>query len=267
MTQVPAHFEMNDAAGESTEKPPFSVAAITSLVFSLLFCIPGMAVLGLLLGVIGIFTTGGGARRGRGLAIAGMLLSFMVGAIWVIGIMSITPWISGTLKFALTGPRDTMTAIFDGEMAVAQKHFLTRSRPTEQELTQFADSARARWGDYKKMSIKDPQNAGEPEIPIPIDVTFESGVVPGVVVFSAGEDKSGVGDPSDIVFMQSDNDFHSFILIDSIMLQPATGESLSLGSPLASGAPGSATKSDGDEASGDQEASKGDEDGVKDADS
>ena len=261
MTQVPAHFEMNDAAGESTEKPPFSVAAITSLVFSLLFCIPGMAVLGLILGVVGIFTTGGGARRGRGLAIAGMLLSFMVGAIWVIGIMSITPWISGTFKFALTAPRDTITAIFDGEMAVARKHFLARSRPTEQELTQFADSARARWGDYKKMSIKDPQNAGEPEIPIPIDVTFESGVIPGVIVFSAGEDKSGGGDSSDIVFLQSDNDFYSFILIDSIVLQPATGESLSLGSPLASGA------LDGDEASGDQEAPNGDEDGVKDADS
>ena len=92
MSQVPSHFQTGDTTLEPSEVPPFSLAAITSLVFSLLFCIPGLAILGLLTGIIGIFTTSGGARRGRGLAITGVVLSLLVGAVWLFGIFTTVPW-------------------------------------------------------------------------------------------------------------------------------------------------------------------------------
>ena len=50
MSQVPSHFETSVPAADSGETPPYSVAAIISLISGLLFCIPGMMILGLICG-------------------------------------------------------------------------------------------------------------------------------------------------------------------------------------------------------------------------
>lgn len=54
---------------------PWSVAAISGFVLSWLGCIGIPAILGLILGVVGIAKTRGGVRRGRGLAIAALPIS------------------------------------------------------------------------------------------------------------------------------------------------------------------------------------------------
>jgi hypothetical protein len=65
---------------------PWSVAAITGFVLSLLGV---TAVFGLVLGIVGIITTGDGRRRGRGLAIAAIPISVVTGAICVLVIAGI----------------------------------------------------------------------------------------------------------------------------------------------------------------------------------
>ena len=63
---------------------PFSAAAIAALVLSLLGCLGITAVLGFVLAIVGILRTSGGARRGRGLAIAALPVSLVTGAVSVV---------------------------------------------------------------------------------------------------------------------------------------------------------------------------------------
>jgi hypothetical protein len=57
-----------------------SAAALTGFICSLIFCLPVFGpLLGLIFGVVGVATTAGGRRRGRGLAIAAILISLLVG--------------------------------------------------------------------------------------------------------------------------------------------------------------------------------------------
>ncbi|UCF33327.1 MAG: DUF4190 domain-containing protein [Phycisphaerales bacterium] len=59
---------------------PYSAAAIAGFVFSLLICIPVLGgILGLVFGLVGLGSTAGGRRRGRGLAIAAIPLSLLTG--------------------------------------------------------------------------------------------------------------------------------------------------------------------------------------------
>ncbi len=62
----------------STAPPPWSAAAIAGFVLSLLGFLGVTAVLGLILGIIGCFTTSGGRRRGKGLAIAAIPISVVM---------------------------------------------------------------------------------------------------------------------------------------------------------------------------------------------
>jgi Domain of unknown function (DUF4190) len=63
-----------------------SGAAVTSLVCGLLMCIPFVAgLIAIITGIVGISTTGNPAVRGRGMAIAGLILGFLNLAGWGAG--------------------------------------------------------------------------------------------------------------------------------------------------------------------------------------
>jgi len=65
--------------------PPYSALAIAGFVCALLgFCLGVPAILGLIMGIAGITVTRGGARRGRGLAIASIPISLVATVLWVI---------------------------------------------------------------------------------------------------------------------------------------------------------------------------------------
>jgi hypothetical protein len=72
---VPGHL-----AGFDQPPTPYSAAAIAGFVFSVLICIPVLGgILGLIFGLMGLGSTAGGRRRGRGLAIAAIPLSLLTG--------------------------------------------------------------------------------------------------------------------------------------------------------------------------------------------
>lgn len=63
--------------------PKTSIAAVFSLVFGILGCIPLVtSVLAVLLGIVGINATKNNQRSGRGLAIAGLLLGLLGVVLW-----------------------------------------------------------------------------------------------------------------------------------------------------------------------------------------
>ncbi len=61
--------------------PPWSAAAIAGFVLSLIGCVGITAPFGLIFGIIGTVTTSGGRRRGRGLAIAAIPISIVMGIV------------------------------------------------------------------------------------------------------------------------------------------------------------------------------------------
>jgi len=65
--------------------PPMSGLALASLICSAIFCCPVVALLGTILGLAALPGTGSGQRRGRGLAIGGILIGLLVTAGWVVG--------------------------------------------------------------------------------------------------------------------------------------------------------------------------------------
>lgn len=231
MTQIPTHFDTG--ANESSERPPFSLTAILSLVFSLIFCVPGAALLGLVLGFFGIVRTAGGARRGRGLAISGSLLSLVVLAGWISLMLWFWPYVTGTMEVSMKGPQTTLQAAFDGDSEKARDLFLPRSRPSKDQVEAFASAATSRFGEYQGFTYPNPERAGDVNQRIPISVRFASGAIPGSVVFSDGNNPSRGDGPEDLAFMHSSSDgLVSFFLIESIRLEPKDGPPLTLGDQL-----------------------------------
>jgi len=70
-------------AGAQATSPRWSVSAIAGFVLSLLGCTGIGAILGLILGIVGIVVTRDGRRRGLGLAIAAIPISLVTGTLSV----------------------------------------------------------------------------------------------------------------------------------------------------------------------------------------
>lgn len=82
--------------------PPWSALAITAFVCSLIGFLGFTAVLGIILGIVGIIVTKQGVRRGRGLAIAAIPISVVTGSIGgliVLGIVSLGQMTTTTRQF------------------------------------------------------------------------------------------------------------------------------------------------------------------------
>lgn len=60
---------------------PWSGLAIGGFVCSIIGCLPGVSIVGLILGVVGIVQTRGGRRRGFGLAVAAIPISLVTGVL------------------------------------------------------------------------------------------------------------------------------------------------------------------------------------------
>lgn len=85
MTQFPPTSGLPPAPPPNGNFPalqtPYSGAAIAGFVLSLLGCAGITAVLGFILGIVGIFSTRDGRRRGMGLAVAAIPISLITGAL------------------------------------------------------------------------------------------------------------------------------------------------------------------------------------------
>ena len=95
MTQHP-YAESTAGADVFPEAERTSVMAILSLVCSLICCIPGLGILGSLLGVFALIGIGGSRGRvgGKGLAISGIIIGILMTVIWIgafIGFNQSTP--------------------------------------------------------------------------------------------------------------------------------------------------------------------------------
>ena len=92
-----------------------------SLVLSLIVCVPGLSLIAVILGFVGT-TRRPVARRGRGMAIAGVVLGLLVVAwigIGIVGYRAVDAF-GGSIVFVIKAPTETMKAAFNDDFAAVQ---------------------------------------------------------------------------------------------------------------------------------------------------
>ena len=178
MTQFNAPFD----AGESVE-PRTSRLAIASLACSLICCVPVTTIPGILLGVGAMLSISNNqALRGKGLAVAGILL----GVIFTAGQAYVYPpaikFVRDSMEMVMGGPNNALVDGFAGDPAAFKSHFYGKGlNASDAEAQAFIDTLRSRYGEYTDC-IFDQRNQpsssfGQPKTTFAYDLTFENATV------------------------------------------------------------------------------------------
>ncbi len=154
----PQQYAQPYPAGYGTGVPArTSAMAVLSLVCSLICCIPGFSVLGVLFGGLSLLAIGmsGGKVKGVGLAISGLIIGIVLTVVWVviiIGVMQMAglfnQMVDPALKAVEARDRDAVQATF-----VVTAH----SALDENRVAEFADIMAQDYGTYERM----PDGMGE----------------------------------------------------------------------------------------------------------
>lgn len=179
-------FGQDMAGGRRT-----SGLAIASLVCSLICCLPVTTILGVLLGIGAIISIGSHPeKKGKGLAIAGILLGVVFTIGQAIGYPKIWDVIKESMKMVETGPRDALTAGFAGDIAGFKAKFHgAGATASDAEAMAFIDALRSRYGEFvgSQMLQQQAQPAyGSPVVAFPYSIEFsgEEVIAETEIVFS-----------------------------------------------------------------------------------
>ncbi len=152
MTQAPNAY--SHLPGEPLGDQRTSVMAVVSLVCSLICLVPGLGVIGVILGVIALLmiSNSNGRLGGRGLAIAGLIVGLLVSAIWItvlIGAMQV----ANAMKGEFTGPLTKLMTDIDAKDYTTARQSLTPAASaalTDADFDRFHDGYQAELGKFKK---------------------------------------------------------------------------------------------------------------------
>jgi hypothetical protein len=158
-------------APTSAAQPPWSVAAIAAFIASFLGCLLVPALLGLVLGIIGIVQSSGGKRRGMGLAIAALPISVVTAAIGVFGVFM------GIIAMNFVAITSSLPQIFDESQGEEAMLAAFRDIASERLSLAVDDDAFRDWIERvtdergKLVEIEPPKRQGQPsgtvaEIPL-----------------------------------------------------------------------------------------------------
>lgn len=226
-----------------TEPERTSVAAVFSLVCSLVCCIPGVSLLGAVLGLVALLGIGRSRGRvgGRGLAIAGIILGLLFTMLWVgiaVGVNSglkeyvrnMQPAIGGiygdldagrydAVRTALGGPAASAT---DAELAAFHAAY---EPSTGQYVGPAARTVSELFGVVGSFGQSFQSLQGRPNY-IPAFLTFDQGPVLVAVQFDPGRprpDRGPIGELmiTDLWVVGPDGTVHE--LSDYVTSRPAAG--------------------------------------------
>lgn len=190
--QQPSQYQYASAMdGAPTMPPRISGLAICSLICSLIFCCPATTVIGPLLGLMAFLSISARPmeRRGKGLAVAGIL----IGVLATTGQVMLTMWMINETEKAdqamRAAPAAMLTAGYAGDLASFRADTAgSLAAVTDDEITLFIDTLRARYGDFVSAtydesafldSITSMQDFMKPVQQHPFTLQFSGGTVTG----------------------------------------------------------------------------------------
>ena len=189
---------MHDAdptVATSLEQRPMSAAAVASLVFGLLLCIPGAGLIGTVTGAIGLASTGPtGTKRGRGVAVSGLVISILSLFGWIVtGILAVQGWnayVKPLMEVVISGPDRTLQAAFKGDATAFDADWMPGRAPSAAERTAFVSGVTLVLGEFKGAEIQagaqpptDSMSGNAEDFELPWTFTFENGACSGVVTY------------------------------------------------------------------------------------
>ncbi|MHC4217033.1 MAG: DUF4190 domain-containing protein [Planctomycetota bacterium] len=171
-----------DASAAGPQKT--SGLAIASLVCSLICCIPVTTIPAILLGIGAMISIGGDpAKKGRGMAITGIVL----GVIFSVGQALIYPPVIGyvktTMQLVWGGPDTALAVGFSGDITAFKDQFYGAGATADDADAQaFIDALRGRYGEYMSSYFDETNQSsqppfGQPYMAFPYVVEFANGQV------------------------------------------------------------------------------------------
>lgn len=156
MSQFESTFGVPDAVAQKT-----SGLAIASLVCSLIVCCPITTLIGPFLGLAAIVSISNNpARKGKGIAFAGILIGLVVTILWGMGVV----W--GYKAFSLPvqqGPREAMQAGFVGDIVGFKSGLLGKAAvASDADAQAFIDELRNRYGEFVSCRLDEDEMAKNP---------------------------------------------------------------------------------------------------------
>ena len=121
--------------------------AIASLVCSLIVCCPLTTLIGPFLGLAAVFTIGSNpARKGKGIAMAGIIIGITVTVGWGM----LTVWAHENINVPVQeGPVEVMSAGFSGDISGFRMGLMGEAaNGSDEEIQAFVDSLRSRYGEF-----------------------------------------------------------------------------------------------------------------------
>lgn len=184
--------DLHQTADADRERP-LSATAVASLVLGLLFCVPGLGLVGAALGAIGVAVTGPtGTRRGRGMAVAGLVLSGLTLVGWiVVGVGMKEVWqtyVAPAMIVVEQGPERTLRATFDGDATASAADWMPGTAPNDVDRAAFVAGLTEVMGAFQSASIEagaQPPAGAAGEFDLPFEFRFEQGTARGSVAFRA----------------------------------------------------------------------------------
>ncbi|MCH2161990.1 MAG: DUF4190 domain-containing protein [Phycisphaerales bacterium] len=172
-------------SGTITEAPQgTSGLAIASLVCSLILCCPVLTLVGVFLGIGGLFTTGSGRKRGRGLAITGLVIGLISTILWIFPAV----WLGGMAMKIYAGPGNVMTEVYAGNDAAAGSEFKAGRVPSAEDFERFVTEARERYGNFiSAQAGEEARSQTQDSLEFPYFFKFENRTVSGYAEFEMAE--------------------------------------------------------------------------------
>ncbi|MEE9130631.1 MAG: DUF4190 domain-containing protein [Phycisphaerales bacterium] len=180
MTGFDTTFDPQPAAAKKT-----SGLAITSLIFSLICCIP-TTVLGVLFGIGALVSISGNpAKKGKGIAVAGIVLGLLFSAGQAVIYPRVGSYIKEVFILVQDGPKDALTAGFAGDYDAFRAAFRgDGASASDEEVQEFIDQLQQRYGAFvgSHMDEQGSQPAfGQPVVVFPYVIEFQNETLSGEV--------------------------------------------------------------------------------------
>lgn len=192
MSQFDSTFAAPDGASSSEPKKT-SGMAVTALVFSLIFCCPITTVLGVLLGLIALVTMGD-KKKGKGIAIAAVIIGIITTAISGYAAIKIGKLVAESAAFVQEGPAEAMNAASANDVAAFKAAFYgAGSTATDAEAQAFIDAVNQRYGTFQSamMSQQSQPPFGQPVVAFPYTLTFSNATVESSVELTFADEATG----------------------------------------------------------------------------
>lgn len=186
MSQYESPFEQ-----QTTGQAKTSGLAITSLVCSLIFCIPLLTpILGILFGIAGVLSIQRNPmRKGMGLAVAGLIIGLIVG----LGQVGIGYGAYHVFAKFRDAPIPAMQAGFSGDLAGFRSYFGSAGvAASDAEAQAFVDELRNRYGEFQRTELDfmayqgmQPTQPGQTVFTMPWVLVFDGGRTTVELTFDA----------------------------------------------------------------------------------